>query len=302
MRYAALDVGGSKIALCFTDADGGKHRDQVPVTETGDPLAVVSAVIQQLEAWVAQHGHIDTLALASAPAIDANGVVSLWPNRPHWKGTPLAAALAQRLGCKVIWCDDGTAAAMGDAEGLGTDNLLQFTLGTGVAGGIVYRGRSLGDRELGHLTVNPDGPACSCGRKGCLQAYASASSLASEGPEPTPEQEQAWLQHAAAAIATCSANLVELFRVETISLSGGMVMRFPRIPDLVQRRLLDGSLKASLPVPRVVASPHGAEAALWGALRLARSGAALQHDTCRTVTARRRPIVSSSHRIPWRFR
>lgn len=285
MRYAALDVGGSKIALCFTDADGGRHRDQVPVTETGDPWAVLSNVIERLETWVARHGRIDTLAMASAPAIDARGVVSLWPNRPHWKGTPLAAALAQRLGCKVVWCDDGTAAAMADAEGLGTDNLLQFTLGTGVAGGIVYGGRSLGDRELGHLTVNPDGPACSCGRKGCLQAYASASSLAREGTEPTPEREQAWLQHAAAAIAVCSANLVELFRVDTISLSGGLVMRFPGIPALVQRHLSNGGLKASLAVPRVVASPHGAEAALWGALRLARSGPALQHDICRSVTA-----------------
>lgn len=283
MPYIALDIGGSKIALCFTDDAGRRHWARVPVGDEAEPATVLSDVMEQLRQLGARRGKVDQLAIASAPAIDERGMVSRWPNRPRWNGTPLAAVLAECFGCTVDWCDDGTAAAVADAAKLDVRNLLHLSLGTGVAGGLVYQGRLFGDRDLGHLTVVAGGLPCSCGRRGCLQAYASARSFTSEMPSPSPDQAQAWLDRAVSALVTCCANLVEIFRVEVISFGGGMLGRFPELPTLVERRLSAGSLKPSLCMPKVVTSPYGDAAALYGALLLASGDACVPGDLRQSI-------------------
>ena len=136
MPYIALDIGGSKIALCFTDDAGRRHWARVPVGDEADPATVLSDVMEQLRQLGARRGKVDQLAIASAPAIDERGMVSRWPNRPRWNGTPLAAVLAECFGCTVAWCDDGTAAAVADAD-------IVITMGCGDACPIVPGQRHL---------------------------------------------------------------------------------------------------------------------------------------------------------------
>ena len=246
-------------------------------------------MLAMLQEFAATCGPLQSLAIASAPALDERGKVIHWPNQPHWVGTPLASTLAQRLGCRVLWCDDGTAATMADAAALKVDNLLHLSLGTGVGGGVLIDGAVLVDRELGHLIVHPGGRPCSCGRRGCLQAYASARALLRDAPR-TAQQECEWVRQASGAIALCTANLTELFRPDALSLSGGLLARFPRLPDEVADRLADNCVKWPLKVPRVVASPHGTRAALAGALLLARADKMLQDKTCRSITVCAGPV------------
>ena len=270
MQYAALDIGGSKIALCCVDVHNVSRESVVRVAADSIPSEVMADVVALLDRWVTESGGLRSLGIASAPNMDARGVVTRWPNRPQWEGTDVAGMLSRRFGCGVSWCDDGTAATAADAECLGVENLLHFSLGTGVGGGIVFEGRVLADRELGHLIVMPEGLSCTCGRRGCLQAYASASSLAREDCAPNSKEEEAWLSRAVTVIAICCANLVEVFRVDVISLSGGLIGRFPSLPTMVAEKLAAGSLKTSLALPRVVVSPYGTGAALRGALQLAK--------------------------------
>lgn len=283
MRFAGLDLGGSKAALCCVDDSGATWERVIPVTPESAAGDVLVEAIAALQEFASTRGALRRIAIASAPSMDRSGTITRWPNRPQWEGTPLATTLSQRLECEVRWCDDGTAATLADAAKLEVRNLLHFSLGTGVGGGIVVDGTVLEDRELGHLIVHPNGHLCSCGRMGCLQAYASASAFLRAAPHTTL-QERDWTHQAATSIALCTANLVELFRPDTLSLSGGLLGRFPHLPSLVAEKLADNCVKHSLKMPHVVASPHGTRASLAGALLLAGTDAAAHSNTYRSTT------------------
>jgi predicted NBD/HSP70 family sugar kinase len=105
--------------------------------------------------------------------------------RHNWRNVPLRALLAQRLGVPVLVTDRGKAAGLGELWSLGRekrDDLIYFYLGRGVAGAIVlgneiHLGPSHTAGEIGHMVVNPDGPRCDCGRRGCLEALVSTSAI-----------------------------------------------------------------------------------------------------------------------------
>ena len=112
------------------------------------------------------------------------GEVVFAPNL-GWERVPLAAALAAALPVPVRVDNDAHVAALGEywlGAGRGFDRLLMITLGTGVGsalliGGEISRGRSGLGSELGHMTVDPDGPVCGCGNRGCLEAFVGAGAL-----------------------------------------------------------------------------------------------------------------------------
>jgi predicted NBD/HSP70 family sugar kinase len=185
----------------------------------------------------------------------------------------------------ILWCDDGTAATVADAWALGIPNLIHFSLGTGVGGGIYFDGRVLRDRELGHLLVHPDGLLCSCGRRGCLQAYASGRALEHFRQDGDVEAGTArWLAAASKALAACSSNLIELFGSTHVTLSGGMAPRFPSLPMAVESAMGSTYLKKSHRIPKVLLSPHGGEAPLQGALALSGATEDEQGAVCRRWT------------------
>jgi glucokinase len=122
---------------------------------------------------------------------DADGVVVAWPNRPAWRGQPVRARLEARLAVPVRVEDDANAAALGEfrlGAGRGRRHGLVMTVGTGVGAGLVLDGRLHSGRngwagEIGHTVVQPGGPECACGRRGCLQALASGRALERAGAE-----------------------------------------------------------------------------------------------------------------------
>lgn len=269
MIQLGIDIGGSKIALAGRRNGQIVYSNRISINHQSIPTKVLQTICEYLDVQCESNGPIDVIAIATAPNLDQEGVVTSWHNFPFWKGAKIVSSLVPFAKNKILWCDDGTAATLADVWALGVENLIHFVLGTGVGGGIFYDGYILRDCELGHLLVYPAGVSCSCGRKGCLQAYASAQSFESfKKFDPGTSKDADWEESAAEAIAICSANLIEIFHSTHITLSGGVALRFPLLPDKIEKKLLNNFLKKTLPMPVIRFSPYGADAPLQGALAL----------------------------------
>ena len=287
MAELAINIGGSKIALAARKGARGLFASRFGLDAGGAPQNVLSELTSYLAQQCARYGRVDTIAIASAPNLDRDGRVERWPNRPAWAGAPIVATLAPFVRERIVWCDNGTAATLADARALGTHDLIHFSLGTGVSGGICINGSMLRDYEPGHLLVHAGGAVCSCGRRGCLQAYASGRALEQLCARyPTSVAQAHWLETAAEALAVCSANLLVLFRTRRITLSGRLVQRFPILHEAVARALRTSFLKRSLAMPEIAVSPYGGEASLYGALALAAAPEVQQRATGHCWSAR----------------
>jgi len=122
--------------------------------------------------------------------VDAErGVVLSLVNVPGWRRVPLRRLLERRLGCRCAVDNDANLFALGEftfGAGRGAQCLVCLTLGTGLGGGIIvngalYRGASGAAGEPGHMVIDPDGPRCGCGVKGCLEAHVGAAALVRMG-------------------------------------------------------------------------------------------------------------------------
>jgi glucokinase len=187
--YGGIDLGGTKIQAVVVDEDhsvlGSARR---PTPTAGGPPDVASEMEAALrDAAKAAELEPETLAgvgVGSPGTIDAGSVTSA-RNLPGWEGSfPLASALEKALGCKVRLGNDVQVAT--DAEfklGAGRlyGSLLGVFWGTGVGGGLILDGKPWTGRgaagEIGHIVVELDGARCTCGRRGCMEAYAGRASM-----------------------------------------------------------------------------------------------------------------------------
>ncbi len=119
------------------------------------------------------------------PMNSAQGIVYEAPNLPGWENVPVRDRLQELLGLPVVLHNDANAAAYGEywaGAGQGCRNMVLFSLGTGVGGGLIidgklYTGPDDTAGELGHITIDYNGRPCNCGSRGCLEAYASATAI-----------------------------------------------------------------------------------------------------------------------------
>ena len=283
-RVLGIDIGASKIAFAIVGSGATQHAERLSIGLHASPLEALRPVLDRLADHVEAHGIFKTIVLAAAPNLDASGRVARWPNRPDWKGMPLVALFSRFASHDIAWCDDGSAATIADARLLDTTTLVHLSLGTGVGGGVYFQGRLLRDREPGHLIVVPDGEPCNCGRRGCLQAYASARSL--ERHRAEGGSDNAWLNQATRWTAACVANLQELFRPSIVTISGGLGAQFPLFPELVAGHLEREFLKPSAAPPRLMRSPSGDNASLHGALTLAAARESERAANCEVLKLR----------------
>lgn len=194
-----LRLGSSYIRAIILDLKGNTVAEY---QEFVDARAAREILVQQLlesvDRIIASKGiALDSVAgigVAAPGAIDANSGVCLYaPHHPNWKNVHLKASFEQRFGkpCYVDHVNNCTALGqMLFGQGKGVDNFLCILLGTGISAGIiidgkVYRGVNCAAGEFGHICINPHGPVCACGAKGCLEAYASGPALARMGREST---------------------------------------------------------------------------------------------------------------------
>jgi glucokinase len=201
--YVGLDVGGTTMKAGVVD-DSGKPLSAVSLPtepQRGQDLGMerMCETIRQAAA-AAGLGMEQIAAVGVAPAglLDLPaGVVLESPNFQGWKNVPVRDRIQEKLRKPTAFQNDANAAALGEAwvgAGKGVASMAMFTLGTGVGGGIVLDGKVLEGRhshgaELGHVKIEMSHPRrCGCGRLGCLEAYASATSVVKRTYEALNQQ------------------------------------------------------------------------------------------------------------------
>ena len=185
-----LDLGGTNSEFGIVDQNANIIAStRVKTAGHGDVNQYVDDCVAALQPIIEQVGGIEKIHAMGIGAPNGNyysGSIEFAPNLP-WKGKiPLAQMFSERLGIPVRLTNDANAAAMGEMQygaARGMQNFIMITLGTGVGSGIVVNGQMvLGcdgmAGELGHVIVEKDGRQCGCGRKGCLEAYCSATGVA----------------------------------------------------------------------------------------------------------------------------
>ncbi len=186
-----LDLGGTNSEFGIVDQNANIIAStRVKTAGHGnDPNQYVDDCVAALKPIIEEVGGIEKIHAMGIGAPNGNyysGAIEFAPNLP-WKGKiPLAQMFSERLGIPVRLTNDANAAAMGEMQygaARGMQNFIMITLGTGVGSGIVVNGQMvLGcdgmAGELGHVIVEKDGRQCGCGRKGCLEAYCSATGVA----------------------------------------------------------------------------------------------------------------------------
>jgi glucokinase len=184
-----VDVGGTKIAVAAVDGVTATHEVEHPtVLVSADALldGLEHAVREVIEAA----GQPEAIGVGVPSQIDyETGTAESSVNIPL-TGVPLREELGRRFGVPVFVDNDANCAALAEAHIVGARHLVMLTLGTGVGGGVVvdghtFRGAHGLGAELGHMTINPDGPACpgNCPNRGCLEAYCSGQALERDATE-----------------------------------------------------------------------------------------------------------------------
>jgi glucokinase len=179
-----VDVGGTKLLAVRLDPDGRVTADAVQTSPIDGPGVVqeVAAAARRLASAAAS----GAVGVGVPGLVDGTGTVRFAPNLQGLVGTPFTRALAEALpGWKVWVGNDATAAAWGEHDrgaARGSGEVVVVTLGTGIGGAIISGGQLIEGTnryagEFGHMVVDPNGPRCPCGKRGCWERFASGSGL-----------------------------------------------------------------------------------------------------------------------------
>ena len=289
-----VDVGGTTIKFGLLDGRGNLlHRSSIP-TDTSEQG---KNILPQIAHWIRRQDvpfrEIAGVGLGVPGPVRPDGTVNRCVNL-GWGVVPAAAELSRLLdGVPVRVANDANAAALGECwQGAGRemDSLLLVTLGTGVGGGLVLHGEMVTGAhgsagEIGHMTVNPgETQPCSCGKRGCLEQYASAggivrlaqaaglrvesakdvSDLAAWGNE----RAQGALKKAGRLLGLALSNAACLVDVDGILLGGGVAAAGEALLSPVRDAFYANVFHAAAGTQVALAS-LGNDAGMYGAARLA---------------------------------
>lgn len=284
-----IDIGGTKTAAALVDNDRIVAREQVETPRTGRGADIVEAIVALASRLPSSRG----LGVATTGIVRNGALTALNPTTlPIENNFPLADALEMRLGARPLLINDAQAAGWGEYRfGAGRDvRAMAFvTVSTGIGGAFVLDGRlQVGGRGLaghiGHVVVEPDGPACGCGRRGCVERLASGTAIAAlaseafgrplgapevfamaEGGDPVAE---GIINAAATYLARIMANAIAEFDLDCVVVGGGVGLA-PGFLDRVSGHLAREPENFWRPLLR---ARLGADAGLIGAAALALSG------------------------------
>jgi glucokinase len=202
-RAIGVDAGGTKVLGVVADAGGKVVDELLEDTPATDAEASASTVI--LVALALKHRHPDAVGVGvgAAGMVTLDGVMRFAPN-VAWRELPLRSRVEEALGLPTFVDNDANVAAWGEfrfGAGRGSSDMLMVTVGTGLGGGIVAGGRLLRGAngfaaEIGHIIVEPGGPLCGCGNRGCWEQVAAGRAIDRMGREAArdhPESEIARL-------------------------------------------------------------------------------------------------------------
>ncbi len=309
-RILALDFGGTKntAALHVLGEAGWRAKQRVFSPPGAEARSDIETMMGLGHALLGEH-RAQAIGVSFGGPVDFNtGRVHLSHHVPGWEATPLQELLASEFGAPCSVDNDANAAALGEyrlGAGRGCRHLLYITVSTGVGGGWIldgkpWRGCQQLAGEIGHMVIDPQGPECLCGKRGCVERLASGPYLALDAAEALRAQPDrgAGLQQlvdrqegdltaklvaraarggdrlagelidrSAGAIGVAIGNAANLINPELFLLGGGVTQSGDRFWEIVRRN----ARKTALPEIdfEILPAALGDEAPLWGAVVLA---------------------------------
>lgn len=202
MYYLGVDLGGTNIAIGLVDENLNiVLKDKVPTLAsrpTGEIMDDMAALCRSLvERAGVSFDEVEAAGIAAPGSVDPENGIVRYSNNIEMMDYPMADELKKRIPIKKVFLEnDANAAALAEAKagaGKGYSDLIMITLGTGVGGGIViggklYSGFNYCGAELGHTVIEFGGRPCTCGRRGCFEAYSSATGLINMTKEKMTEK------------------------------------------------------------------------------------------------------------------
>lgn len=305
-----LDIGGTKLAAAVVTADGQTHALTVQPTQRHDgPDRILQRLFDMGNSAIAASAldgidAIQAVGISCGGPLDATaGVLQSPLHLPGWINVPIVAMAAREFDAPAVLENDATAAALGEfryGAGVGVSTLLYLTISTGIGGGAVidgrlHRGAAGNGGEYGHIMVSPGGRPCLCGRNGCLEAYASGTSIAlraNEAVSAHPRSSLATLTTikaedvSSAAVAgdefavslwnettellsVAITDLVNIFEPDLVVLGGGVTHAGDALLDPVRRTVLATAMKPAAKAARIQLAALGDAVCVVGAAALA---------------------------------
>ena len=300
-RFVAVDIGASfvRTAVLIESGDGWRIEDRrsrpwPARLSLDDQVSWLTRVAGDQAALAGAPANADGVGVSFAGAVDRDGLVARWPNRPEWVGIRLKAMLESGWGGAVAIDDDARCAARGELRcgaAAGFRHALVVTVGTGIGAGIIlggqlFRGPTGLAGDLGHIGMagEPDGDGlCPCGRRGCVQMAASGRTIDALGAAGGVQDGRGlvaaansgagWalsaLERCGSRLGDAAGNAAALLDLDAVVIGGGLGSRlgepwYSALVDAVGRRTLGRT-------PSVVVrrAALGDDAELFGAAALA---------------------------------
>jgi glucokinase len=191
-----IDLGGTKISTALSTFGGEIIKNLVVSTKAQEGAAsVLNRIIGTIENVLTEANvtinDVEAIGIGSPGPLDANkGIIITTPNLP-FKNYNVVKPIKDKFNIPVYLDNDANVAAIGEymfGAGKGKENIVYFTVSTGIGGGAIlngniYRGNTCNALEIGHSTVEPNGPRCNCGNLGCLEAVSSGTAIGKRGAE-----------------------------------------------------------------------------------------------------------------------
>lgn len=303
-----IDLGGTKISGALADVDGtiisqytiptDAHEGEEKVLER-----IINVIKQVLNDSNKNSDEVKAIGIGSPGPLDAKkGIIITTPNLP-FKNFNLIDPIKKEFNIPTYLDNDANAAAIGEyvfGSGVDTDNMVFVTVSTGIGGGAIlngriFRGNTCNALEVGHMTLEKDGPRCNCGNYGCAEALASGTAIGKRGKEAVLQDRYTSLKNyynvtayevfkeaangdevaleirdtSLEYLGICVANIVTSFDPEVVIIGGGVSKNgdviFNKVSEVVNKRCF----KSMADSCRIVPAALGTDAGVIGAVALA---------------------------------
>lgn len=288
MKVLGLDIGGTFIKILIKQNDNiEKFKVKIESKDKSN-----SGFLNLLTRIITDHNP-DKVGIAIAGLVDRNGLITSSPNLKFTEGLNIKKIVNDKFGIPTFVANDANLAAYGEyvyGNRKSSDILVCLTLGTGLGGGAVIDGKILEGvsgcgMEIGHMIIEKGGKLCNCGRRGCLEAYASSYgleriyfelsgvkkssfdiiSLAKEGDLEAIRTFELFLDYLSVGIM----NVVHIFNPDSVVLSGGMVENYPEIVEKLLYMVKGISFPLSSSKLTIEMAKLGSWSGAFGALAIA---------------------------------
>jgi glucokinase len=282
MRTLAIDVGGTKFSLAAFDGELQILRESRSTDRSGGPVWMFQQIEEILNSWRTVHGfQPDRCGIGFGGPVDfPTQTVTLSTHVEGWVQYPLVENIQRLTGTRVLMDNDANVGALGEAvhgAGQGADPLFYMTLSTGIGGGIVsgkrlYRGADSYAGEIGHLNIEPDGPDCLCGSRGCYERMCCGLWLERDYGKPAAELllDPEFVRSYVVFLARGLKAALMLLNPARIVIGGGLIKAgdrlFVPLREELDRQMTDWSRARRDVVPAAL----GDDSVLYGALELAK--------------------------------